>query len=75
MKKAILEINEDQLLSALEQLPGNDLKRIIDRLFSKGLLKKPDFKAVAAKTKRAVRKSGIGTEVVEEAIQWARKQK
>lgn len=75
MKKAILEIDEDQILNVLEQLPGNDLKRIMDRLFTKGLLKKPDIKSVSAKTKAAVKKSGIGPEIVEEAIQWARKQK
>jgi pantoate kinase len=75
MKKAVIEINSRQLLSALEQLPPDDLKKIIDTLFLKKLFKKPDFEEVSAKTRRVVKKEGLTPGVVEEAIEWARKQK
>ena len=75
MKKAVIEINSNQLLDALEQLPQNDLKKIIDILFLKKLFKKPDFDEVSEKAKKAIKKQGIKQEVVEDAIKWARKQK
>lgn len=75
MKKAVIEVESYQLLNALEQLPLPDLKRLIDTLFLKRLFKKPDFEEVAAKTRRVVRKEGLTPKVVEEAVEWARKQK
>jgi hypothetical protein len=73
MKKAVIEVDGAQLLNALEQLPEDDLKKIIDALFLKRLFKKPDFEDVSAKAKRAVKKQGLKPEVVEEAVRWARK--
>lgn len=75
MKKAIIEVDRSQLLNALGRLPQNDLKRIVDTLFLKRLFKQPDFEEVSAKTRRIIRKKALKPEVVEEAIQWARKQK
>lgn len=75
MNKAVIEIDQSQLLHALEQLPQNELKKIIDTLFMKRLIKKPDFEEVAAKTRKIIKKRGLTPDVVEEAIQWARKQK
>ena len=75
MKKAVIEVESYQLLNALEQLPPTDLKRLIDTLFLKRLFKKPDFEGIAAKTRRIIRKEGLTPEVVEEAVEWARKQK
>lgn len=75
MKKAVIEINSSQLLNALGQLPPNDVKKLIDALFLEKLFRKPEFEAVATKTRRVVRKEGISPQVVEEAVAWARKQK
>ncbi|HEB76850.1 MAG TPA: hypothetical protein ENJ04_10900 [Nitrospirae bacterium] len=75
MKKAVIEIDDSQLLNALEQLPPDDLKKIIDTLFLKKLFKKPEFDEVAAKVKQIVEKEGLNPDVVEEAIEWARKQR
>ncbi|HED01042.1 MAG TPA: hypothetical protein ENN18_11825 [Proteobacteria bacterium] len=75
MKKAVIEIDSSQLLNALEQLPPGDLKKIIDTLFLRRLLKKPDFEEVSTKTRGIVKKEGLAPEVVEEAIKWARKQR
>lgn len=75
MKKAVIEVDRAQLLNALEQLPQDDLKKLIDSLFLKGLFKKPDFEVVSSKAKRVVKRQGLTPKVVEEAIQWARKQK
>ncbi len=75
MKKAVIEIDSYQLLNALEQLPPNDLKKIIDTLFLKRLFKKPDFEEVSAKARRVIKKEGLAPEVVEDAVKWARKQK
>lgn len=75
MNKAVIEIDQSQLLHALEQLPQNELKKIIDTLFMRRLIKKPDFEEVAAKTRKIIKKRGLTPDVVEEAIQWARKQK
>ena len=52
MKKAVIEIDSRQLLHALEQLPSDDLKKIIDTLFAKKLLKKPAYGDVASKAKK-----------------------
>ncbi len=75
MKKAVIEIDDKQLLSALEQLPPENLKKIIDALFFKRLFIKPTFGEVSAKTKKIIKKQNLGKEVVEEAIEWARKSK
>jgi hypothetical protein len=75
MKKATIEIDSSQLLNALEQLSPEDIKKIINTLFLKRLLKKPDFEEVSAKVKKVVKKGGIKPEIVEEAVQWARKQR
>lgn len=75
MKKAVIEVDDSQLLNALEQLPPDDLKKIIDALFLKKLFKKPEFDDVAAKAKQVVEKEGLKPDVVEEAIEWARKQR
>ncbi|MBI4972491.1 MAG: hypothetical protein HZC16_01595 [Candidatus Omnitrophica bacterium] len=75
MKKAIIEVENYQLLNALEQLPPPDLKKLIDTLFLKRLFKKPDFEDVAQKVRTAVKKEGLTPEVAEEAVEWARKQK
>ena len=75
MKKAVIEVDDSQLLKALEQLPPDDLKKIIDALFLKKLFKKPEFDDVAAKAKQVVEKEGLKPDVVEEAIEWARKQR
>ncbi|HDH53162.1 MAG TPA: hypothetical protein ENH24_01595 [Nitrospirae bacterium] len=75
MKKAVIEIDSYQLLNVLEQLPPNDLKKIIDTLFLKSLFKKPDFEEVSAKARRVVKKEGLTPEVVGDAVKWARKQK
>ena len=75
MKKAVIEVDDSQLLNALEQLPPDDLKKIIDTLFLKKLFKKPEFDEVAAKAKQVVEKEGLKPDVVEEAIEWARKQR
>jgi len=74
MKKAVIEVDDTQLLNALEQLPPDDLKKIIDALFLKKLFKKPEFAEVSARVKRIVKKEGLKPDVVEEAIEWARKQ-
>ncbi len=74
MKKAVIEVDDTQLLNALEQLPPDDLKKIIDALFLKKLFKKPEFEEVSARVKRIVKKEGLKPDVVEEAIEWARKQ-
>ena len=73
MKKAVIEVDSSQLLDALEQLPQNDLKKLIDTLFLKRLFKKPDFDDVLSKTKRVVKKQRINPKIVEDAIKWARK--
>ena len=75
MGKAIIELDNSQLLKALEQLPPKQLKKIIDTLFSKNLLKKPDFEKVSAKARKIVRKEDIKAEVIGEAIKWARRQR
>ncbi|MEW6110471.1 MAG: hypothetical protein AB1632_15100 [Nitrospirota bacterium] len=75
MKKAVIEIDSNQLLNALGQLPPNDVKKLIDELFLKKLFKKPDFEAAASKARRVVKKEGLSPKVVEEAVAWARKQK
>jgi pantoate kinase len=75
MKKAVIEIDSNQLLNALEQLPSNELKKMIDTLFLKRLFKKPGFEEVSAKARKTIKEQGLRTEVVEEAIEWARKQK
>jgi hypothetical protein len=75
LKRAVLEIDSSQLLSALEQLPPTDLKKLIDILFLKRLFKKPEFEEVAAKTRGIVKKRKLSPKVVQEAIEWARKQK
>ncbi|MEK6590856.1 MAG: hypothetical protein AABZ11_09290 [Nitrospinota bacterium] len=75
MKKATIEIDSSQLLNALEQLSPEDIKKIINTLFLKRLIKKPNFEEVSAKVKKVVKKEGIKPEIVEEAVQWARKQK
>ena len=75
MRKAVIEIDSYQLLNALEKMPPTDLKKLIDTLFLKRLFKKPDFEDVAAKTRKAVRKEGLTPKVIEEAVEWARKQK
>lgn len=49
MKKAVIELDNRQLLGALEQLPQEDLKKIVDTLFLKKLLRKPDFEKVSEK--------------------------
>jgi hypothetical protein len=37
--------------------------------------KKPNFEEISAKVKKIIKKQRLKPEVVEEAIQWARKQK
>lgn len=75
MKKAVIEIDNSQLLSALEQLPQNDLKKLIDTLFLKRLFKKPDFEEVSAKAMRIVKRKALKPDIVEEAVKWARRQR
>ena len=75
MKKAVIEIDSNQLLDALGQLPPNDVKKLIDELFLKKLFRKPDFESIAAKARRIVKKEGLPVKVAEEAVAWARKQK
>jgi pantoate kinase len=75
MKKAVIEIESSQILYALEQLSSEELKKIIDTLFLKRLLKKPELEDVCNKSKKHVSKYGLKPEIVEEAIQWVRKQK
>ena len=67
MKKAVVEIDSAQLLRALEQLDPAELKKIIDTLFLKRLLIKPDFKRVSADARRIIKKRKLGSEVVEGA--------
>jgi hypothetical protein len=74
MKKAVIQIEQTRLLSALEQLPPAELKRIIDTLFLKRFLKKPDYKDVSARAKKVVRREKLAPEIAEETIQWARNQ-
>lgn len=75
MKKAVIEIDSNQLLDALGQLPPNDVKKLIDELFLKKLFRKPDFESITAKAGRVIKKEGLSPKVVEEAVAWARKQK
>ena len=75
MNKAVIEIDQSQLLHALEKLPQKELKKIVDTIFMKGLIEKPNFEEVAAKTRRIIKKRGLTPDVVEEAVRWARKQK
>ena len=75
MKKAVIEIDNTQLLNALEQLPNKELKKMIDMLFLRRLFKKPNFEEVSAKARKVIRNQGLEAKVVEEAQQWARKQR
>lgn len=75
MGKATIEIDSSQLLNALEQLPPEELKSIIDTLFLKGSLGKPNFEDIAIKAREVVKEEKLKPEIVEEAIQWARNQK
>jgi hypothetical protein len=75
MSKMVIELESSQLLKALEQLPPKELKRIIDTLFLKNLLEKPNFEKVSSKARKIVKKEGVKEEVVGEAIRWARRQK
>jgi hypothetical protein len=75
MKRAVIEIDSSQLLNALEQLRGKDLKKVIDAIFLRGLFKKPDFEDVSKRAKRVIKRQQLNPNIVEEAVQWARKQK
>ncbi len=75
MRKAVIELDSSQLLGALEQLSQDDVKKIMDTLFLKKLFKKPDFTEVSAKAKKVIEKQKLSSAVVEEAVEWARKQK
>jgi hypothetical protein len=65
MAKAVIEIDGSQLLSALEKLPQGDLKKIIDAVFLRQLVRKPEV----------VKKHNIQPNVAEEAVRWARRSK
>jgi hypothetical protein len=42
---------------ALEQLPQNEIKEVIDTLSLEGLYRKPDFEKVSAKTRKIVKRT------------------
>ncbi|MFH1288168.1 MAG: hypothetical protein ABII25_05675 [bacterium] len=75
MGKAAIQVDEIQLLNALEQLPKDNIKKIIDTLFLKNLFNKPNFEDVAVKVRKSIERQGLAPDVVEEAVKWARKQK
>lgn len=75
MKKAIIEIDSNQLLGALSQLPSQELKRIIKTLFSRGLYKGPNFDTIAGKVRKSINKHNVPPETVEEAVKWARRKR
>ena len=71
----MIEVDSSQLLNALGQLPPRELKKIIDTLFVKKFLQKPNFEEVSVRTRKIVKKTGLKPEVVGDAIKWARRQK
>lgn len=68
MKKTVIEIDSNQLLNALERLPTDDIKKIIDTLILKGLFKKPSFTDVSMRTRKVVKRKDVKPEVVEDAV-------
>lgn len=73
VKKARKQFPDDTpLLSSIPRKEELDYIFWISKFQNK---KKPDFEEVAAKVKRVIKRQRLKPEVIEEAIQWARKQK
>jgi len=75
MSNPVIELSEKQVISALSQFSPKELKKIMDNLFKKKLYSPPSLDEIAGETSGIVKKERIGSETVEEAIKWARKQK
>ena len=75
MRSPSIELSEKQVVSALSQFSQKELKRVIDNLFKKQLYTPPTLKEITREASSIIKKEGIKSETVEEAIKWARSQK
>lgn len=75
MGNPTIELSEKQVISALSQYQPKALKKVIDDLFKKKLYAPPSLKEITKEASQVVKKEGVKSGTIEEAIKWARSQK
>ncbi|MDP2755002.1 MAG: hypothetical protein Q8P40_11525 [Nitrospirota bacterium] len=75
MANPTIEISKQQVINALLQLTPKELKNTLNALFKQKLFIPPTLREITKEASSIVKREGIGPDVVEEAIKWARVQK
>jgi hypothetical protein len=75
MTKPILKIDKKQVVSLLMQFKENEIQNIIDDLLKQKLYNPPKFNDISEQVKKIVKKENLNTEIINEAVVWARQQK
>lgn len=75
MANPTIEISKQQVVNALLQFESKEIKNILNTLFRQKLFTPPSLREISKEASSIAKRKGLGTEVVEEAIQWARSQK
>ena len=75
MANPTIEISKQQVVNALLQLKPKELKTILNTLFKQKLFTPPSLREITKEASSIVKGKNLASEVVEEAVKWARSKK
>ena len=75
MIQPVLKLDRKQVVSLLAQYPEKELKNIFSDLINLKLYQPAGFDDISEKVKRVVKKEKLNSEIIDEAILWAREKK
>jgi len=75
MIQPVLKLDKQPVLNLLAQYPENELKDIFSELISLKLYQPPKFDDISHKVKKIVKKEALNSDIIDEAILWARNKK
>jgi hypothetical protein len=72
MANSTIELSKKQVVNALLQFSPKELKNIMDTLFKQKLFMPSSLREITKEASSRMKMGNIKSEIVEEAIKWAR---
>ncbi len=75
MSEVAIKLPKNKLIEGLSALPVREIKEIMDTLIEKELFRAPAARTIYRDASKTVGRKKLHSQVVEEAVRWARSKK